>query len=121
MSSSFVITVPHGLFGELSSRARVLGPMAASMAGAVLAQTMNAEHRTDFTRRLLESVSAALAGGAAEKGESPVSVLAEAQRRAIQMALDLTGYNRTQAAKLLDIHRSTLIRKIRLMGIDTPL
>lgn len=53
---------------------------------------------------------------------TPVSCsLAEAQRRAIQMALDLTGYNRTEAAKLLDIHRSTLIRKIRSMGIDTSL
>jgi len=53
---------------------------------------------------------------------TPVSCsLAEAQRRAIQMALELTGYNRTAVAKLLDIHRSTLIRKIRSMGIDAAL
>jgi len=47
--------------------------------------------------------------------------LVEAERQAIQMALELTGYNRTKAAKLLDIHRSTLIRKIRSMGLDTAL
>ncbi len=47
--------------------------------------------------------------------------LAQAERRAIQLALELTGYNRTEAAKMLDIHRSTLIRKIRLMGLDATL
>jgi two-component system response regulator HydG len=47
--------------------------------------------------------------------------LAQAERRAIQFALELTGYNRTEAAKMLDIHRSTLIRKIRLMGLDATL
>jgi two-component system response regulator HydG len=44
--------------------------------------------------------------------------LAQAERRAIQLALELTGYNRTEAARLLDIHRSTLTRKIRSMGLD---
>jgi transcriptional regulator with PAS, ATPase and Fis domain len=44
--------------------------------------------------------------------------LAEAEKRAILNALELTGYNRTAAARLLEIHRSTLLRKIRSMGID---
>ena len=43
--------------------------------------------------------------------------LAEAEARAIQQALHLTGYNRAAAARLLNIHRSTLLRKIRLLGL----
>ena len=57
-----------------------------------------------------------------DQNTTPVACsLAQAERRAIQVALELTGYNRTEAAKLLDIHRSTLIRKIRSMGIDATL
>jgi len=44
--------------------------------------------------------------------------LAEVEKQAIQSALELTGYNRTAAARILAIHRSTLLRKIRLHGID---
>ena len=55
-------------------------------------------------------------GGAVRAG----CTLAEAERRAILDALDLTGHNRTAAAKVLDIHRSTLIRKIRHHGLDAP-
>ena len=57
-----------------------------------------------------------------DQSNTPVACsLAQAERRAIQAALELTGYNRTEAAKLLDIHRSTLIRKIRSMGLDAAL
>ena len=44
--------------------------------------------------------------------------LAEAEKQAILKALELTGYNRTAAARILEIHRSTLLRKIRTMGLD---
>jgi len=52
----------------------------------------------------------------------PVAVsLALAEAQAIQKALELTGYNRTAAAKLLQIHRTTLMRKMRLLGMfDQP-
>jgi len=43
--------------------------------------------------------------------------LAEAEANAIRQALDITGSNRTAAAKLLEIHRSTLLRKMRVLGI----
>jgi transcriptional regulator with PAS, ATPase and Fis domain len=46
------------------------------------------------------------------------STLAEAEAKAIRQALGLAGYNRTAAAKLLDIHRSTLLRKIRGLGLE---
>jgi len=50
---------------------------------------------------------------------SPVCcTLAEAQRRAIREALEATGYNRSAAARLLSIHRSTLLRKIRAWQLD---
>ncbi len=39
--------------------------------------------------------------------------LAEAERSAILIALKRTGWNRSAAARLLEVHRSTLLRKIR--------
>ena len=47
--------------------------------------------------------------------------LAEAEARAIRQALEATGYNRTAAAKLLKVHRSTLARKLRMLGLDSRL
>jgi len=44
--------------------------------------------------------------------------LARAEADAIREALQATNYNRTAAAKALDIHRSTLIRKMRHLGLD---
>ncbi|MFW6106598.1 MAG: sigma 54-interacting transcriptional regulator [bacterium] len=44
--------------------------------------------------------------------------LADVEARAIRRALAATDYNRTAAAHLLDIHRSTLLRKIRLLDLD---
>ena len=44
--------------------------------------------------------------------------LAEAEARTIRQALELTGYNRSAAARLLNVHRSTLLRKIRLHRLD---
>jgi len=46
--------------------------------------------------------------------------LAQAERKAILTALELTGYNRSAAARVLRIHRSTLLRKIRTFGLDVP-
>ena len=45
--------------------------------------------------------------------------LAEAEAKLIRQALSMTGYNRSAAAKSLGIHRSTLLRKMRLHGL-TP-
>ncbi len=51
--------------------------------------------------------------------DTPVAVsLAEAEKQAIERALELTGYNRTAAARLLEIHRSTLLRKIKTYSLD---
>lgn len=44
--------------------------------------------------------------------------LAEAEARAIRQALEMSGHNRSAAAKILAIHRSTLLRKLRLLGLD---
>jgi transcriptional regulator with PAS, ATPase and Fis domain len=51
--------------------------------------------------------------------ERPESLnLAQAEADMIRRALELTKYNRSAAAKLLQIHRTTLQRKIRLLGLD---
>ncbi len=44
--------------------------------------------------------------------------LAQVESQAILQALEMTGHNRSAAAKVLQIHRSTLLRKIRLHGLD---
>ena len=43
--------------------------------------------------------------------------LAEAEARLIRQVLSMTGYNRSAAARTLGIHRSTLLRKMRLHGL----
>ncbi|MHC4982907.1 MAG: helix-turn-helix domain-containing protein [Planctomycetota bacterium] len=37
----------------------------------------------------------------------------------MRRALEITGYNRTAAAKLLNVHRTTLARKLRTLGLDS--
>lgn len=50
---------------------------------------------------------------------SPVCcTLAQAEAQAIQRALECSGYNRSEAARMLSIHRTTLLRKIRTLGLD---
>ena len=44
--------------------------------------------------------------------------LAEVEKRHVARALEKTGGNRSQAARLLGIARSTLLRKIVAMGLD---
>ncbi len=51
-----------------------------------------------------------------EQGQGLVSGRDAAERRMIRQALSSTGGNRTAAAKILGIHRSTLIRKIARFG-----
>jgi two-component system response regulator HydG len=51
-------------------------------------------------------------------GEPRGYSLAEVEELAIRRALRLTGNNRSAAARLLDIHRATLLRKIRRLGLD---
>jgi len=46
------------------------------------------------------------------------SSLAEAEVSAIKNALQHASYNRSAAARILRIHRSTLLRKMRLYGLD---
>ncbi len=55
----------------------------------------------------------------AQKAAKPQSLnLADAEAETIRRALEATRYNRSAAAKLLQIHRSTLLRKIRSLGLD---
>jgi len=54
------------------------------------------------------------------EGDDPMEVytLAFVEQQAIRRALHYTGGNRSIAARLLDIHRSTLLRKLRLYRLD---
>jgi two-component system response regulator HydG len=54
----------------------------------------------------------------ADPAAAPVVPLAEAERRLILRALHITGGNQTQAARLLDIERHRLGRKIALYGLS---
>lgn len=48
-----------------------------------------------------------------------ICTLREAEARAIRRALQATSFNRSAAARLLNIHRSTLLRKIRDHRLDS--
>jgi transcriptional regulator with PAS, ATPase and Fis domain len=54
-----------------------------------------------------------------ETSRSLKDELASAERRAIHRALDLASGNRTEAARLLSIHRTGLYQKMRQHGLDT--
>jgi transcriptional regulator with PAS, ATPase and Fis domain len=43
--------------------------------------------------------------------------LAQSEAKAIRSALEMASFNRTEAARILRIHRSTLLRKMRLYGL----
>ena len=56
-----------------------------------------------------------------EKGESKSRVtLEEAERHLIIEALEKTGWNKTRAAKRLDIPRHVLIYRLKKFGIESP-
>jgi len=96
--------------GNLRQLANVIERAAILAAGDVLLP----EHFPDSVRR----PAAAGAGGVDGEGEVAGSVLTvnEAERRAIRDALQKTGGNRTQAAKLLGISRRTLIYRLKEYG-----
>jgi len=49
-----------------------------------------------------------------------VRTLADAERQHIEAVLKDTGWNITQAARVLDIDRVTLYNKIRRFGLQRP-
>ncbi len=58
-------------------------------------------------------------GRITELPEAPTtSTLAEIEQAAIVRALRYTGWNRSAAARLLAVHRSTLLRKMRRYGLS---
>ncbi|GAG36726.1 unnamed protein product, partial [marine sediment metagenome] len=58
-------------------------------------------------------------GRITELHEDPITyTLADAEQAAILRALQRTGWNRSAAARLLAVHRSTLLRKMRNFGIN---
>lgn len=58
-------------------------------------------------------------GRMAPVDKSPVALtLAQAEAQAIRNVLNLTGHNRSAAARMLAIHRSTLLRKLREHGLE---
>jgi len=58
-------------------------------------------------------------GRITEIAQTPsVGTLAEMEQAAIVRALRHTGWNRSAAARILDVHRSTLLRKMRRYGLS---
>jgi len=49
-----------------------------------------------------------------------VHAMRAAEARVIQDALDATGGNKTAAARLLNMHKSTLFRKLKSLGLGEP-
>ena len=55
-----------------------------------------------------------------QAGRSLAEQLNEAEARAIRAAIEQCGGNRMAAARALGLHKSTLFRKIRALGIEVP-
>lgn len=54
------------------------------------------------------------------EGSPMVYSLTSAEQAAILRALQQTSWNHSAAARLLDVHRTTLLRKMRVYGIQDP-
>jgi transcriptional regulator with PAS, ATPase and Fis domain len=76
--------------------------------------TISEEHLPMEIRDGVQTVRGIEAGPRPLKDE-----LARAERRAIERALSVTGDNRTEAARLLGIHRTGLYQKMKRHGLDS--
>ena len=59
-------------------------------------------------------------GNGVSPGETPKLSLADAEKHAIQRALEASGGNVTKAAKRLGIARATIYRKMQRLGVAHP-
>jgi len=59
-------------------------------------------------------------GSGDQAPQSPTEIQASGEKQAILAALRQAGWNRQKAADLLSIHKTTLFRRIRRLGIDLP-
>jgi DNA-binding NtrC family response regulator len=72
-------------------------------------------------RQLSAAIGSGYAGGLPQielAPKSPVISLPESERQAISRALAATNGDRTRAARLLSIGRTTLYRKMKEYGFD---
>ena len=83
---------------------------------AVILGASEVIHPEDLPESLHESVS--IPGAAPGKLHS---VVQEAKKRAIRTALEQSGWNYTEAAKLLDVHPNYLHRLIQNMNLKAEL
>jgi len=56
----------------------------------------------------------------APSGDTMVAQTRAAESQAIRTALERCGFNRLAAAHALGLHKSTLFRKIKALGIELP-
>jgi transcriptional regulator with PAS, ATPase and Fis domain len=68
---------------------------------------------------LPESFVARAPAAARSPGDIPSAVRA-AEAGAIRVALERNGFNRLAAARELGLHKSTLFRKIKALGLELP-
>jgi PAS domain S-box-containing protein len=61
-----------------------------------------------------------LSGVASGRAEAPGEAVEELRRAQVVRALEENGWNRTAAARSLGIHKTTLHRRIRALGIELP-
>ncbi len=61
-----------------------------------------------------------MAAPAVTAGDTIVTQTRAAEAHAIRMALERCGYNREAAARALGLHKSTLFRKVKALGIELP-
>jgi sigma-54 dependent transcriptional regulator, flagellar regulatory protein len=91
----------------------------ASSARAILSEALDL--RASFNRRSGASGGSAIAGVLSTAGESESldlrSAVESLEKHLINQALDAAGGNRTEAAALLGLNRTTLVEKLRKYGV----
>ncbi len=85
-------------------------PPTAAAARTGLYQSVSSENRADSIPPVPYT--------SAVREDQECRTIAEAEADAIRRALQATDYNRTAAARILAIHRSTLLRKMRILGLN---
>ena len=67
-----------------------------------------------------EKIGQAIIGSPSGPARKLNEVLAEAEKAAIERALDEAGGNRTQAAKRLGLSRQSLLYEMKVLGLAAP-
>ena len=110
---------PHDVIPRIASRGTPVIALGSAQEPQAAAQALELG-AVQFLARPLDArlVRAAVGRALSAGGEGAALTMADAERRQIARALAAHDGNRTHAARVLGVARATLIKKIKLYGLD---